>query len=224
MINPRLDIARLRQEFADKHMVVIDDFLVEPTARAWRDHYAGLAPHAWTATYFPKLGMELPNDPQHAEFHERVKQRVRAVADRGEYARFFLRIMGDRYTDPTVQQTQELFGSTGVRKFVEAITGTELTYANPAHVYNYSRGCFLTEHMDKGDGKVTFVYHLSENWQPEWGGLFEDLTDKTNVKTTAPAFNRLVLIDMAEHRRPHRVTPVAPDAPQDRLSVSAWFR
>lgn len=224
MINPDLEIQRLRKTFQQHRKVVVGGFLLQEIARRWRDHYLSLPPERWTTSFWPRRHAELPNHPDHQAYHTEMQRRCKLVADNGVYARFHRRIDGKMYTDEIVKEVIAFFESQEMQDFVAQITGIPVTYASKALMYIYEPGDFVAEHRDKGDGRVTYVYHLSEDWKVQWGGLFVDLTDPQLKEYIVPIFNHLVMFDMSSQRLPHEVTAVEDDAEEKRLSITGWLK
>ncbi len=95
-----------------------------------------------------------------------------------------------------------------------------------AHATLYTRGSFLTRHVDEGlnrERRAAFTLSFCENWQTDWGGLLMFLDQQTTDVTSAwvPRFNTLTIFDGL---RVHSVSPVAPFAGAGRYSIAGWFR
>ena len=103
------------------------------------------------------------------------------------------------------------------------ITELNLTKYDKTFVSKYSEKCFLSEHTDEPNGKLAFVYHLTKNWNPDWGGLYLNLTDKNNIKTICPSFNKLVIFDVKNYKTPHSVTQVVDNCIHERISITGWY-
>ena len=85
-------------------------------------------------------------------------------------------------------------------------------------------GQFLTRHKDdvKEEGrKVAYVFNLSPEWHPDWGGILQFYTENGDTKESwTPSFNTLSLFDVSHI---HSVTYIAPFSKKARLSLSGWF-
>lgn len=89
----------------------------------------------------------------------------------------------------------------------------------------YLPGHFLTRHDDDVEGKnrvAAYVFNLSPEWAPEWGGLLQ-FHDAAGEVTGAmvPGFNVLNLFRVPQS---HSVSIVAPFAPAPRYSITGWIR
>lgn len=88
----------------------------------------------------------------------------------------------------------------------------------------YEAGDFLYTHTDKGNGRVAFVYQLTKDWLPGYGGLFMKMKDWIHVDSTIiPEFNKLTIFDVAQEGVPHIVTQVVPEINNSRIAYSGWL-
>ena len=119
----------------------------------------------------------------------------------------------------------ELMSSEPMLDVLRAITGcADMTFTD-GHATAYGPGDFLTCHDDDVAGKkrrAAYVFGLTRNWRPEWGGLllFHDDQDRT-VAGQVPGFNTL---DLFAVPRRHSVSIVTPAAPARRYAVTGWLR
>lgn len=67
------------------------------------------------------------------------------------------------------------------------------------------------------------MWHLSKDWQPEWGGALYWAQEPHNIAFKAASFNTLVLFSV-NTKSSHFVTSVSPHATQKRLSFNGWFQ
>ncbi|MEM1106739.1 MAG: 2OG-Fe(II) oxygenase family protein [Pseudomonadota bacterium] len=101
---------------------------------------------------------------------------------------------------------------------VSGVTGvdTSATQFRPGH--------YLTRHTDspRGQGRrLAFVWGLTRNWHPDWGGLLQFYQpDGTPNLAFTPGFNTL---DLFSVDKVHAVTYVAPFAGAPRSAVSGWY-
>lgn len=92
-----------------------------------------------------------------------------------------------------------------------------------AHFAKYEQGDFYQKHVDCFRGqenrKLTTVFYLNEDWQPEHGGRLKmyDLDDN-ELAMLDPKAGRLVVF--LSELFPHEVLPVT----QQRVSIAGWFR
>lgn len=90
----------------------------------------------------------------------------------------------------------------------------------------YRPGDFLSPHTDKDNGRLAFVWNLTKDWMPQYGGNLHMLDDswKRVERVLVPTFNSLTLFNVEGEGRPHFVSHVAPSAPRPRLAISGWYR
>ena len=88
----------------------------------------------------------------------------------------------------------------------------------------YEAGDFLYTHTDKDNGRIAFVYQLTKDWLPGYGGLFMRMDDGVNVDTTIlPQFNQLTIFNVEGEGTPHIVTNVIPGLRKPRMAYSGWL-
>jgi len=87
----------------------------------------------------------------------------------------------------------------------------------------YEVGSYLNSHTDMsetGDRSIAFVYNLTPEWNPVWGGLF-NLQDGNKFTAVSPIFNSLVLFKVPNN---HFVSEISQRAERSRLSFSGWLK
>lgn len=133
-----------------------------------------------------------------------------------------------QHADPShpVHQLTEFLQSDEFLTFGEqVINHANLTQVD-AHATLYTRGSFLTRHVDEGlnrERRAAFTLSFCENWQTDWGGLLMFLDKQTTDVTSAwvPRFNTLTIFDGWEV---HSVSPVSAFAGSGRYSIAGWYR
>lgn len=83
----------------------------------------------------------------------------------------------------------------------------------------YHAGDFLGVHTDEGKNGVAFIFHLSWEWKPEYGGLFH-LENKEGYQSYVPGWGDLVLMKTGKN---HFISEVSELAPRPRIAISGWF-
>lgn len=91
-----------------------------------------------------------------------------------------------------------------------------------AHFAIYNPGSFYKKHVDQfastRDRRISCVYYLNENWQPEHGGELQLYNkDDTSLINIQPRGNRLICF---KSDLPHEVAI----AHATRYSIASWFR
>lgn len=115
--------------------------------------------------------------------------------------------------------------STGpARDFLKTVTGREDVDYVDAQATAYAPGDFLTAHDDDVAGKrrtAAYVFGLTPQWRPEWGGLLLFHDDRRISDGFVPAFNTLNIFRVPQR---HSVSEVTRAAPHRRYSVTGWLR
>lgn len=120
----------------------------------------------------------------------------------------------------------ELWSSKIFTSAIEFITGQEnLKWVQSStFTSKYEAGDFLYTHTDKDNGRIAFVYQLTKDWLPGYGGLFMRMNDWMNVDATVlPQFNQLTIFDVTGEGTPHVVTNVIPGLDKCRMAYSGWL-
>ena len=108
---------------------------------------------------------------------------------------------------------------------IRRITGLHNIDFADAQATRYEPGHFLTAHDDNVAGKnrlAAFVFNLSTDWLPDWGGNLTFYDDADNVTDVyVPRFNSLSLFTVGTK---HAVNLVAPFARKPRMAITGWFR
>ncbi|MEL6662400.1 MAG: 2OG-Fe(II) oxygenase family protein [Pseudomonadota bacterium] len=109
--------------------------------------------------------------------------------------------------------------------FINSLTGLTGDVSRvDASVTQFRPGHYLTRHTDKPQGqdrKLAFVWGLTPNWHPDWGGLLQFYQpDGSPNLAFAPGLNTL---DLFSVEKIHAVTYVAPFAGGPRQAVSGWY-
>jgi hypothetical protein len=121
---------------------------------------------------------------------------------------------------PALRTCQALFGSTATRQFVSELTGTDCRGLPTFAASWYQPGDYSLPHSDAGQLRsVAFVWHLTRDWSPRWGG---ELYWCPTGRALSPQFNWLTLF-CVQPGSTHMVCPVAPRAGSKRLAVVGWW-
>lgn len=230
-INPAIDVARLRGQFAELGRVRIFDFLAPGSAEAllkelrnsadWRHVIKG------GETAFESTREAIAAMPQ-AERQALEQAIFREAAQGFQYRYDTIRVpdgAAERAAEPgLLNRFAEFMAGEEALAFFASVTGTEPSFAD-AQATRYCRGDFLTAHDDAVTGKQrqsAYVLGLTHSWRPEWGGLLLFTGGENGVDDAlAPAFNCLDLFAVGQT---HSVSFVAPYADADRISVTGWLR
>ena len=228
MLNPLLDIPRLKADYAVDNRVRVDDLLTVESASRVRDA-AGSLPYDYL---FFSAGENRVASPEQMAALSR-EQRGQLQQELNELAREgtgFLyggyRMEGDHLADapPVLRELFELINSESVLSLIREVSGIEEIYSASGQYTRYTAGNYLTRHSDNitaEQRRIAYVLGLTPAWHPDWGGLLQFFEpDGTCRDTWAPRVNSLALFDV---RHVHSVTYVAPWAGAPRLALTGWF-
>lgn len=113
-----------------------------------------------------------------------------------------------------------VFSSELTKKFVQKLSNRDCSSVTEMSASWYQPGDFLMPHNDMSSGRqVAYVWHLSKDWHPTWGGDF--FWSQSN-RFVHPSFNTLLLFTVSHHSV-HLVTQVLPTARSMRLAIGGWW-
>ena len=125
---------------------------------------------------------------------------------------------------PDLNWCSGIFGSELTKSLIQALSRRDCTGETVFSASWYMPGDYSLPHDDlPGDEgayrQVAFIWHLSKDWQPHWGG---DLFWCRKNRYITPSFNSLILFNVS-HENCHHVTQVSPHAAAKRLAISGWW-
>lgn len=142
------------------------------------------------------------------------------------FAHFYETVSLRYYPSETSRNAQhyknfvEFLNSDEFLGLVREITGVEYIRGATAAACAYRSGYFYARHTDANGGPthcLSFVFNLTDQWEPQWGGLLNFVDNGVVSETFVPLFNSMSLFDAS---REHSVSVVAPYAPFARFSIS----
>ena len=168
--------------FESDGMVVVPDFLPAPTADAL-NHFltTKMPPYWWYVTSHPGPTGERTDVEHTAANAAHVAYQFQLAHRRyveGGFAYVFLRthhhlagcscllcqVLAELQSDATLARIHEF-------------TGIPVRASGGLFASCYSPGCFLSPHTDRDNGRLAFVWQLTRDWQPQYGGLLHILDD-----------------------------------------------
>lgn len=230
-LNPALNPEDFSSAYANEKFVQIPDVFEADTAVAITNAFQQIP---WRLCYYdPEQGtIQLTQDEiqkiGQQGMAERM-QKVMALASRNHgycYNTFHLTRGADATQNHPIHQLTDFLQSREFLDFGEKLIGHSRLTQVDAHATLYTRGSFLTRHVDEGfnhERRAAFTLSFCENWQTDWGGLLMFLDKQTTDVTSAwvPRFNTLTVFDGL---KVHSVSPISAFAGAGRYSVAGWFR
>ena len=127
---------------------------------------------------------------------------------------------------PVLTQCRIAFDGSEARQAVQAASGRDCSGPLQFGASWYMPGDYSLPHDDSLEvpetecrRQVSFVWHLTKQWQPEWGG---HLYWAATQQYFPPSFNSLYLFTIGPGQH-HFVAPVSQWAQGKRLTVNGWF-
>lgn len=121
---------------------------------------------------------------------------------------------------PVLSEVAEIFDAEGTKRWISDLAGVDATAPVTISASWYKPGDYSTPHRDVFRGRrVAFIWHLTDDWDPRWGG---DLFWVPTGHAVPPRFNALTLFVVTGDNL-HFVTPVSDIARGKRLAVSGWW-
>jgi hypothetical protein len=235
------DIEPLRQQWEQNKAINITPVLPDLQANIVRDWYMNQPNDWWDRIIYPdpdfdydKSAIENPGyyhmynakagDPS----IERRLQHAYDINNNGGFS-YTYRRTGDP-TGDYLHPYLKIFQSDVFKNYLSKITGYDNLGYSDAHTFvsNYGPGDFNGPHTDGDNGRIAFVYHLSKDWRPQYGGLFMrmDWDWQTVNKVIVPPFNTLSIFDtqwQGQQGAPHLVSEVAQGCNNRRISYTGWY-
>jgi SM-20-related protein len=227
-VNPAIDVAAARETYRAHGRVRISSVLKAGAPELYgylldSDDWIQLVNHETGAHELPLGKWNARGSATRRKLEQELYERAR---DGFQYSYAALRVpqAGEDGKDPVLDAVAELMRSPAMIAMLEAVTGVSDPQFVDGQVTSYGPGDFLTGHDDDVTGsrrKAAFVYGVTPQWRPEWGGLllFHE-HGEVEISGMVPQFNTL---DLFAVPRFHSVSQVTPAAPRRRYSVTGWL-
>ena len=231
-------VSEYRKIWKEKRYVCIPNFLKLDEANKFLEYMLRMRPNMWTAVsrWGNNDGVigEYKNIKKNERFINKIRQKANIGFRKGDFSYFFYKTMHPKNEKELVNDQMMMyqlylmdkFRSNGFIAWINRATGGRFTRVTNIFFSKYKSGCFLSPHCDKNNGRVAFVLNLTQNWQPEWGGVLH-VMNKERTKITdsfVPTFNSLVLMDLPNGEGlPHYVSHILSNVDRSRLAVTGWL-
>jgi Rps23 Pro-64 3,4-dihydroxylase Tpa1-like proline 4-hydroxylase len=231
-LNPHLDVDRLLTDFRRDGFVQVPDLLAEDQAAALARCLTSRVP--WGLAYFDGGAQFLRRHEIDALTPERRQALERQIYQRArsdyQYAYSAYPVL-DAYLQgwnevPLLNEFLEGLNGPAMIDLVRSVTGMGDIIKADAQATRYGPGQFLRRHTDQSPAnevwRVAYVYNLTPEWQPDWGGYLLLLDGHGDVRRGfRPRYNVLNLLAVPQ---PHLVSLVSPFAGAARYAITGWFR
>jgi Rps23 Pro-64 3,4-dihydroxylase Tpa1-like proline 4-hydroxylase len=230
-LNPLLNVAALRKDYAPKKRLQVRNFLTEESAEAAHRYLEELP---WGLVYNDGPNVHQLHAHMLAQLQEREAAQIMAgirerARDQYQFLYSFYPVL-TAYFSPQVTRHRifeffELINSEPVIDAVRAITGLpDIRWADGQATW-YQPGHFLKGHTDEeaATGRVAaYVMNLSPLWERDWGGFLQFFDENDNIEEAfKPSFNTLNIFTIPQL---HSVSMVSTYVTAKRLAVTGWFR
>ena len=234
-LNPDLDLAPHRAEFARNGRVQIRNVLTEESARNLATMIAKETPWglSWQAgATAPKFERKDAGAAANPADNAAIQRGLMAAMTGQDYGFAFASYpMLDAYIGQwdaggPHDIVLEHINSAPFLDLLRGVTGMDALIKADAQATLYAPGHFLAKHDDSHvmEGwRVAYVLNLCPvDWRPDWGGYLNFLDEDGDVIAGyRPRFNALNLFAVPQ---PHNVSYVPPFAPVARFAITGWAR
>jgi len=238
-LNPNLDVEKYAALYARNKLVQIPEVFEKNVA----DAIEGVLRHSiqWRLV-FPEPDpaspggdrvVQLTNEEMKELGNQRLGERIRGVMERASNNYGYLYNaypMIEAYTsgwdlDHPIHKLTEFLNSQEFLEFGRSVIGVKTITKADAQATLYTRGQFLTRHVDSGienERRCAYTFGFTRHWQPDWGGLLMMINEDLDIdRAFLPRFNTL---SMFNGRALHAVSPVSPFAGEGRFQITGWLR
>jgi len=224
-VSQEVDIKKYEKLYEDEGLLSIPNFITPSLCDKLK---SDLDEYVWFTYSFTPVnnvwgepGHFLLNSPL---IQERFKECEKNRED-GNFTYRFKRQFGKHF-ETCVCVTCRLYATLSdqrVIKVLEQITGLKELKPGEMFVSKYTKGDFLATHHDKNKGKITTTFCLTDNWDPNYGGILH-FCDKDGqiYKSIVPKMGNLCIFRLVKEKQmDHFVSEVRVD--KNRYMVSAWY-
>lgn len=216
-------IEQYKDTFQSNKQVTLSDLFSEDQATEIWNSY--IQSKEFKTTFFTEEYNEEENGYIHyaekgTSKYDELSEKVYKLAAQD---RFCYRFSRTSWTHPFLEK---LWSSEEFIQLMSYITGYEnLSWVrNSTFTSKYEAGDFLYTHTDRGNGRIAFVYQLTKDWLPGYGGIFMKMNNWIDINSAVlPKFNQLTIFDVSNEGIPHIVTPVLPYLKHSRIAYSGWL-
>lgn len=120
-----------------------------------------------------------------------------------------------------VQEVDRIFKNSQTKDFITQHCGRDCSGEATLSPSVFLPGDYQLPHDDaNGLRNIAFVWHLSADWNPSWGGALYWVPTATYVPAS---FNTLILFNTTGGQSTHFVTVVTPRSRGRRLCINGWW-
>jgi len=216
----------------ERDIYVITNFLNDTFANKIGDDMIKISSEWWYVSMFPINQYQLK---QNTRYYDGLYKEPSFIEQRefnkdwfnsGSFAYTFKRSIGDHYSGCYCIQCKiiEYFNSDEIRNEISKIVGEKDIVFNETFSSKYETNDYLSIHDDKGNGDYAFVFQLTKDWNPSYGGLlnFYDRETKEVYKTVNPIFNSLTIFKVKNIQKTDHFVSMNVSS-NTRYAYAGWF-
>ncbi len=242
MINPSLNLDKLKKEYAEKGRIYLENFLIPDIAEAllveiqkidafnlwFQAHFGNPRFISSAATQEDRLHQSFAYSYSKFPLYNQSEKEILSYDCRRYMAHLSEAQVKEiereiRFKGPIGKLVSD-FNSGPGKTFVENLTSKTFSEDSlTCFAAKYSSMDFNTVHTDyMPNRQVTYVYYLTKNWMVHWGGnlVILDKNAQKILEAYSPTFNSVVIFDVPLH---HAVLPISSYCNQTRYTLSGWF-
>lgn len=231
-INPTLNVADLKKQYAETGRLQVNAFFTQQTAEYLQalilNNKHWFLAYNEEGQYYESQYSEVKALPPtiYAKFmnaiFSRAKHKFQYV-----FKQYYISQAIKLKEDPNhpLHQVEEFFNSDIYLNFMRELTGeSDIKYAD-SYASHYEPGHFLTDHDDTHatqDRVAACTFSLCKQWNPNWGGHLVFYDEQGNIiEGFIPNFNTLNIFKIPQR---HAVQQVTPFAAESRISLLSWLQ
>lgn len=210
-----------------------DLFPIEQIEQIW-SYYYHQPDNWWNHVIHPDPYYDYANSPEDYYHMHYLEENDPTFKERDEFSRdynrrgeFSYQYFRQDHFNGKQHPLLSIFQHPEFISFLEFVTGYEnLTPdLDRTFISNYGPGHYNGPHTDGTNGRIAFVFHMSRNWRPEYGGIFmrTDWDMLTVNKAISPSYNTLTMFDTSDGGAPHLVSEVVKGCDNKRISYTGWY-
>ena len=227
LINKNLDTDTIRNDFANKRKVAINDIFDGNFALLFYKTIRKIPLTSWNivcGVNNTKYENKITGENKKSNIDNAAKARQTFGEDKFAYV--FYRTMCDKKVHFLPEKTmRDLLMSPYFINLIYKMTGIQVTHLNQMFLSRYKSGHFLAPHSDINNGKIAFVINFSANWKPQYGGVLHFLSEDRRdiIDSYVPKFNSMMIFEVPEKGIPHFVSHIAPNVRHTRYALTGWY-
>jgi len=216
----------------ENHIISVKDFLNDSFAQKIETDLKNIDKTEWYVSMKP---VDIFEKIQNTRYYDGLYTDKKFIGqqsfnkswfNRGKFAHSFKRSLYNHHDGCycVTCKLKEYFESDEVKDALSKIIGEKVVKLDSSFCSKYENGDYLSIHHDKGNGDYAFVFQLTKDWNPSYGGLlnFYDSETKEVYKTVNPIFNSLTIFKIKNVPNTDHFVSMNVSS-HTRYAFSGWF-